>query len=298
MSVERSWMEGTPKAVLLATDLSARCDRALDRAVTLAVQWQAKLVAVHAMEAPARVEEAEVPSWRRAADPQRMAEARIRSELREMSPELAVVVETGDSVEAILRTAASQRSGLIVTGVSRDELLGRLVLGNTVSRLVRRSALPVLVVRKRGLQPYRHVVVATDFSESSRHALEASTRFFPDTVLTLFNACDAPMAGLAMDPASFREQFRIAAQKEAAAFLGASDLSAFKGPRPEVLVEHGDPERLIYEYVQHMGVDLVVVGSHGRSALFDVMIGSVAQGLLTQLPCDVLVVREPRAKAG
>jgi len=45
----RSWMQGPPKAILLATDLSARCDRALDRAALLASEWQAQLIIVHAL---------------------------------------------------------------------------------------------------------------------------------------------------------------------------------------------------------------------------------------------------------
>ena len=44
------WLNGPPTRVLLATDLSARCDRALDRAVQLAQQWQAQLVAVNVAE--------------------------------------------------------------------------------------------------------------------------------------------------------------------------------------------------------------------------------------------------------
>jgi hypothetical protein len=47
---EPSWMKGPPRRVLLATDLGARCDRALDRAAALASGWQAELVVVHALE--------------------------------------------------------------------------------------------------------------------------------------------------------------------------------------------------------------------------------------------------------
>jgi nucleotide-binding universal stress UspA family protein len=297
----RSWMQGPPKAVLLATDLSARCDRAFDRAASLAAEWGARLVALHAMEedAPgAAIGGEPVPSWRRTPDPQRSAEARIRSELREVSPDIAVVIEKGNADDAIVRTADAHDCGLIVTGVGRDELLGRLALGTTVTRLVRRSRVPVLVVRKRGQRPYGHVVVATDFSDSSRHALEAAVRFFPQQVITLFNAYDAPMAGLVPDVASLHEQFRAAAAQEAEAFLKAADLSGWQGQKPEILIEHGEPDRILYDYVRENDIDLVAFGTHGRSALFDALIGGVAQRLLATLPCDALVVREPRAEAG
>ena len=44
------WMSGPPKKILLATDLSPRCDRALDRAVLLAELWQAKLIILNVLE--------------------------------------------------------------------------------------------------------------------------------------------------------------------------------------------------------------------------------------------------------
>ena len=86
--------------------------------------------------------------------------------------------------------------------------------------------------------------------------------------------------------------------QEGEAFLRSADFSGWQGEKPEILVEQGDPERLIYEYVRERDVDLVALGSHGRSALFNILIGSVAQRLLASLPCDALIVREPRAKAG
>jgi nucleotide-binding universal stress UspA family protein len=63
---------GPPGKLLLATDLSARCDRALERAVSLASQWQAQLTVLHAFEeAPdpsALRDERSGPSWRRPPD--------------------------------------------------------------------------------------------------------------------------------------------------------------------------------------------------------------------------------------
>jgi nucleotide-binding universal stress UspA family protein len=293
-------MRGTPKAILLATDLSARCDRALDRAALLAAEWQARLVIVHALEedaADALSGTEPMPSWRRAADPLQMAESRVRSELREICPGATVVIEWGDAADVILRAAETHSSGLILTGVARNEPLGRLVLGSTVNRLVRRSQVPVLVVRKRGRRPYRHVIVAVDFSDSSRHAVEASARFFPRLPLTVFNAYDAPMSGLITDATSYREQMKRAVTREAEDFLRSCDLSGWVGQRPELLIEYGEPDRLLYDYANEKDIELVAFGTHGRSVLFDALIGSVAQSLVSTLPCDALVVREPRAKA-
>jgi nucleotide-binding universal stress UspA family protein len=296
----RSWMQGPPKAILLATDLSARCDRALDRAALLAAEWHAQLVIVHALEDATGVPDGTelLPSWRRLPDPQRIAEGRIRAELREICPGATLVIERGDAVDVILEAAETHACGLILTGVARNEPLGRLVLGSTVNRLVRRAQIPVLVTRKRARHPYRHVVVAVDFSDSSRHALEATVRFFPQQPLTVFNAYDTPMSGLISDATAYRKQMKEAATKEAGAFLKSCDLPGWTGRQPELLIEYGQPERLLYDYANLKGVDLVAFGTHGRSALFAALIGSVAQGLVSTLPCDALVVREPRANLG
>lgn len=291
-------MQGQPRRILLATDLSARCDRAFDRTIFLAAEWKAEVMAVHVLQEtdPHLLNEIEaMPSWRRAPDMRQLAESRIRADLREISPNLAIVIESGDPVEAILRTARAHGCDLIVTGVARNELLGRIALGNTVTRLARRSEMPVLVVRKRGQRRYRQVVVATDFSDSSRHALETAERYFPDQALTLFNAYDAPLSLMTSDPASHRAQFREAAERDGKIFLKTAGLPDRPGGKPELMVEYGDPDRILYEYVMAKDIDLVTVGSHGRSAVFHALIGSVAQSLTENLPCDVLIVREPRA---
>src|SRR3546814_6107644 len=70
-----------------------------------------------------------------------------------------------------------------------------MFLGDTVDRLIRKSPVPVLIVRDRAFEPYHTMLVATDFSESSRVALETAIRFFPDTGLSLFHAYDVPFAG-------------------------------------------------------------------------------------------------------
>ena len=196
-----------------------------------------------------------------------------------------------------MRAVETHGCDLIVTGVARHEPLGRLVLGSTVERLARRSRVPVLVVRKRGHRPYRHVVAATDFSEASRHALEAADRFFPSARLTVFHAYDVPMRALAADSAGYARQFRDVAAQSGEELLKEVDLGGSDGRKPELLLEQGDPDRLLHDYARDMDVDLVALGSHGRSAVYEILLGSVAQRLLHLLPCDVLLVREPRAAA-
>jgi nucleotide-binding universal stress UspA family protein len=57
-----------------------------------------------------------------------------------------------------------------------------------------------------------------------------------------------------------------------------------------------DPREAIVEVATREGVDLIVVGSHGRSGLKKLLLGSVSSHVVSHAPCSVLVVKLPRRK--
>ncbi|MGD9538955.1 MAG: universal stress protein [Alphaproteobacteria bacterium] len=291
--------ERPPKKVLLATDLSARCDRALDRAAALAAGWQAELIAVHALERADDLDAAELerrlPSWRRQPDIGPAVADQLRRDMMAAAPNVTAIVEKAEPTALILRVAEAQGCGLIVTGLARDETLGRFGLGTTVDRLLRRSRVPLLIVKQRARAPYGRILVATDFSECSRCALQVAAAFFPDQRLGVFHAFDSSMAGMVGDLARLEDDYREAAARDYASFLAAAGIPEARRRDFQLLVERGRPSTLLHRHVRERGTDLVVLGTHGRSALFDIFIGSTAKDILASLPCDVLVVREPRA---
>lgn len=293
---EPRWMSGPPRKILLATDLSARCDRALDRSILLTQQWQAGLVILNVLEDTRSWAADDVlPSWRRTEDPLKIAERRVIRDVGDAAYTASVVIEEGDPAETILRTAETRDCDLIVTGVARDELLGRFMLGTTVDRLLRNASLPVLVVKDRARRPYRNILVAVDFSPSSRHALEAANHYFPHEPLTIFHAYDAPLSGFTSDPASYRKDQLASAMQEYEDFLKSFPAGADIRKRARPLMEFGTARLLLRDYVGSgdNDIDLVVLGTHGGGALFDVLIGSTAKQIMAELPCDVLIVREP-----
>lgn len=297
---ETSAMKEIPRSILLATDLSARSDRAFDRAVQLARQWRSRLTVLHVLEnGRSSLDLADpLPSWRRPPDPLKTIRTEIAADLGGIADTTTILVEEGDAVETVARVAGTVGSELIVIGVARSSLLGELMLGRTVDGLLRRCPEPLLVVKARPRRPYRHIVVATDFSESSRHALDTAARFFPEEPLTLFHAYDPPMSGLADDAAAYRREYRETAEQDCEAFLQDAKTHRSNLRRPRVMIEYGAPNHLLHDYVAENGADLVVVGTQGRSAILDVLIGSVAKRILEDVSCDVLLVREPRARAG
>jgi len=206
---------------LLATDLSCRCDRALDRAIRLAAEWNAELVAAYVVEPSKSLEyslERSRPLFRRRPDPVDRMRWRLKRDVASAADNIRTIVEKGEAADTLLAIADREACDLIVTGVARDEALGRIFFGGTVDRLVRRSTVPVLVVRDRPVRAYRDIVVATDFSEASLQALSAAATLFPQGRLTLFHACDVPFAGLIQDrdfEAELREMEKALGERQA-----------------------------------------------------------------------------------
>lgn len=284
-----------PRRILLATDLSARCDRALDRAAALAQSWNAELVAVHALEQTDdfyRLElERRLPSWRQSPDPARFVAEQIRQDALQDGVSATAIAEKGDPTEIIVRAAASRACDLIVTGIARDETLGRFGLGTTVIHLSRQSRLPLLAVKTRVRGPYRKVLVATDFSYCSLIALQAAMAFFPGAELTIFHAYDTPFSGMAGRLADTREAFRDAAAADCAAFLVKSGVPSEQRRRFQLILEPGRPSDMIAQFVRDRGVELVIAGAHGQRGFLEGLLGSTSSQILSSIPCDVLIAR-------
>ncbi|NMK47180.1 universal stress protein [Achromobacter sp. Bel] len=276
--------------ILLATDLSARGDRALDRALQLTKELNTKLIVLHVMESHATPARLTTPVWRRlSTDHKALAERELAEDLAAADVPSEVVVVSGDPLARIMETADSFGCSLIVTGIARDETLGRLLLGTTVEKLARQARQPVLVVKTRPRKPYRDVLVATDFSPGSRQALRAALQLVPNANLTLFHAYDVPFQGKSVPDDAITRSFYKGAEQSAQEFT--ADTPELAGKTPHIVLEAGQPETVLSEYSFNHRSDLVVTGTHGRTGILRTAIGSVAERLLESLPSDVLIVR-------
>jgi nucleotide-binding universal stress UspA family protein len=132
------------RKVLLATDLSARCDRALDRAVAIAGDARAHLVILHVFE---DLEESSLtyarhlaPSWRAPPDAVAIAKRGIRkalhADLEEAIEHATVLILEGEPADVIERMVVAESIDLIVTGIAREGLFASrpVILGRTVVR--------------------------------------------------------------------------------------------------------------------------------------------------------------------
>lgn len=282
----------SPRRILLATDLSCRCDRALDRAVALAEQWAAELVAVTVAETTGTDMLDERPrKWRRQADRTERMRWRLARDVGGKAANIRTIVAEGETASAISAIAQREQCDLIVTGFGQDATLGRIFLGGTVDRLARETRIPILVVRERTAGEYARVLATTDASEESLEALRVASALFPAAALTLFHAFDYPYSSLIDDRDFSHETALKEAELNQLLQSGTFQRDTLK-QGVKTVARFGSPEALLPDYVEDHCIDLTVVGSNGHGALFDALIGSTHRKLLDTLEGDILIVRE------
>jgi nucleotide-binding universal stress UspA family protein len=281
----------SPTKILLATDLSSRCDRALDRAAQLAEQWQAELLALNILESSQAPDMALTWAYGNEDTNVQIAERQLLKDLTGLKVKLSARIAHGDVANAIETVASEEHCDLVVTGMARNETFGRFLLGSTVERLARELPLPMLVVRSRPSGKYSRIVIATDFSASSKYAVLAALRLFPEQNLTLYHAHNKPLSDAMENYSS--ELNQAAMQSAFADFLEVCDLSDEQRQRFKLVSEIGALETVLTHYVRANDIDLVIIGTQGHSGLIDVLLGSNAAKLLDWLPCDTMRVPVP-----
>lgn len=279
------------KNILLATDLSARADRALERAVSLAHAHGAQLTIVHVIDGdlPASLADSQAATARES----------IARHVDELSANersgIAIAVVFGRPHVEVLAMSEKLDADLIVVGAHRRDVFMDLFRGTTAERVIRAARIPVLLVKDRKSKPYQRVIVGVDFSVYSKQAIIFANDLVPQGVFHLVHAYDVPFSGFfygRKSPNELRKRdqvgFERKIEKEMEAFL--TDLKA-KPPKFVNILQEGHAQPIILRQIERLKPDLLVIGTHGLTGIAHAFLGSVAEDMLEEAPCDVLAVK-------
>ncbi|WP_418318798.1 universal stress protein [Piscinibacter sakaiensis] len=285
--------------IVAATDFSALARHAAARAALLAERDQSALTLLHVVPGGALQELRQWLGHGCAAERQLLADAQQQlqplADALHLAHQIAVSpqIASGTVHEEIATHAESIDADLLVLGDRGEGFLGRLGLGSTSERLLRRTSRPVLVVRQMPQQPYQRVLLPLDFSAWSAPAIDLARRVAPDARLVLLNVFQVPFAeklNFAGVDAGTVEVYRQQARALASQRLHAAAQSAgLAAGRWEAVIVEGEASRCIVEQEQEQDCDLVVLGKHGQSVAEDLLLGSVSLHVLAEGKIDVLV---------
>jgi nucleotide-binding universal stress UspA family protein len=214
---------------------------------------------------------------------------------------ITVDCELGFGAAADVVIAAAERRGadLIVAGTRGRTGWKRLLLGSTAARLIRKAACPVLTVHPTDAgarRSVRTVLVPTDFSEDAGLAAEAATRILgapgADRRLVLLHAYHVPYEAMYLPAAILEDAISVADATVKRMIQELAVKLRHTGMRIDTLTcREGDPAQAILANAGAVGPDVIAMGTHGRSGMDRLLLGTTAERVAALAPCPVLTVR-------
>lgn len=291
--------------ILIPVDGSDEANRAARQGLELAAKFDAAVDVLHVVERKA-ARLTRTGDQRRAL---RERGERILAEIEDRAAERDQSITTalleGSPSEQISEYARDRNADLVVVGRQGMTNLGKRLLGGVTEQLLYRSDVPVFVVTDadEAAEPetaFSNVLLPTDGSENAAsatdHGIEIARQY--DSTLRVLNVVDLQGAGGAFDAGGLQGEFIERLEEQGTAAVDAV-VDEVVETAPDLDVESAVVRTSsfdgaaagIREYVAEQDVDLVVMGSHGRSNLKRQLLGSVASTLVRSVDVPVLIVR-------
>jgi general secretion pathway protein E len=186
-----------------------------------------------------------------------------------------------------MRTGRTPRTAARDPGCPAEGQVAQLVEQRTENPCVAGS-IPALSTGRPGIvQSRREILVATDFSGCSAAAVEHASRLAAESGARLHVLHVLPPSG--RPPDSLADERRRALERLAQSIQPEVEIALVTVK--DVVI--GPPADAIVAYARGQTIDLIVLGTHGRTGLARLALGSVAQRVLRDAPCEVSVIRPP-----
>jgi nucleotide-binding universal stress UspA family protein len=287
------------KKILCPTDFSPGSQQALNVAARLAKEADAELVIVHSCFIPASMYALDRPFPadlvnKLTDDAQRGLDLAVADVTMAGVKHVSAKLVSGVPWTEIVGQLEKHGFDLCVIGTHGRTGLARVLLGSVAEKVVRHAPCAVLAVRPDAeVKPFAHALVPTDFSETAANAIDvAKTVVPPGGAITLVHVTELPIAysgdtsmaelAITLDKDAVDVLEQTAARLRSSTDLRASTCSRIGYPGAEILAMI-DEDR---------SIDLVVMGSRGRTGIKRALLGSIAEKVVRHARCPVLVARK------
>ena len=283
--------------LLLSTDGSEYSEGAIREAIKLAKTCSSKLFVISVIEtnpeyetiAPQLVEKAEKETRRH------LESVKERASKEGVDCEIAAR-QGEDPYKYIIEEAEKNQVSMIITGRRGRKGLKRLMMGSETARVIGHSPYNVLVVPRAAEIEFNRIIVATDGSKYSDTAVREAIGISKRRGSTLIAISVVPSEGASPFDIVHTEMMKeTIVDKELkmaeCTIKDLKELSAKEGVSVTGLIYTGKPYEAIITTAKEKKADLIVVGSHGRSGIDRLLMGSVTERVIGLAECAVLVVK-------
>ncbi|MDQ3037701.1 MAG: universal stress protein [Myxococcota bacterium] len=290
----------TLKNILCPVDFSDVSRAAFRHAVALAAGMHGVVRVIHVVDASVRPMAGAGfdRAQQLATQDRRRSEERLRDWLAEPRVQDVPVefhLVEGTAARAIVEEARALSCDAIVMGTHGRSGIARALLGSVAEKVVRTATVPTLVVPSspRGGGAPRaiaSILCPVDFSEISERALSESARLARalGAALHVVHCWELEPRG-----DSEERETRRSARDFSSELAALTDRCVAGAPTVQRHLRHGVPHVEIVDAALALDVELIVMGTNGRTGLEHLLIGSVAERVIRVSPIPVLTLRTP-----
>jgi len=278
------------KKIMVATDFSKHSRDALRMAILLAKGFQSEIILIHVIP--------EITGLMIDRDEIRRVGTR---KLREMKTDLKrkgisvaeTVLRFGAPFERVIEYSEELGVNLIVVGSGQKG--EKYPLGTTAERILTQADIPVLAVKPGARPLIKEVLCPVDFSEGSRRSLIKAIHLTKIlgarlTVLTVFESVLSHLFGPSWRPEGFKEADMVGQYQQLYdGFLRGFEFEKFTWKK---VFRRGKPHEEILGAIREGQIDLLVMGSQGRTRLSRIFMGSTTANVVREMPCTVLLLKQ------
>ena len=203
--------------------------------------------------------------------------------------QISTACMVGEPYEEIVDLAESENVDLIVMGRSGNSFFARALIGSQARRVIGYSPVDVLVVPPEASIGLQKILLPTDGSKYSQKAGERALDFAKSyggelTIVSVFDLCSK----VSVSVPQVSPEMLSPIQEYVADF---KSLAESQGIKTQGVVEQGRAEQKILDLAANHQIDLIIMGSHGRTGLDRLLMGSVTEKVIGHATCPVLVVK-------
>ncbi len=283
---------GRYRRILVAVDGSESSKNAFRQACRIALEDKSWLTAITTI--PPYEDLFQMPSIQEKVSAALRAEGeKIVAEIKKIAAEedtyIKTLLEEGSPFDTIIDTAEEGNYDLIVMGRLGMKRIEKALVGSVTARVIGNSQRDVLVFPLNTKIGWNTLLLATDGSKFSMSAT--------DKAITIAQSYGAEIKAVSV--VDVTEEFQTEAPEAVDRLVAGArcfveevkEKAEALGVMTEPLVREGDTYKVITELAKKLKSDLIVMGSHGRTGIKRLLMGSVTEKVLGYAPCPVLVIR-------
>jgi len=271
--------------VLTVVDCSVSSEKAVAQTISLAQVFKSKVTLILVIPKEGLPEQTNKIIYEAAETHL----SKVANEIKAKDIEVEMIIREGVAYDALIHETQISDYNVLIIGASNKEKC-QSKIGVTIEKLAREILIPLWVVKDNYSGTMKNILCPVDFSDPSKRALSNAitlVKYFDAEliILNIYIPFEAYATRMEYDIEKENEIRKTKQNNELISFLKVFDL---RGINYSIKVETGDPANEILRFISSNRIDLLLMGTTGKTGLKRLLMGSVTEEVIRELPCSFI----------